>query len=123
MRRAVVLSKGEALLVSDLPGEIANLDSVPRNGSSTRVTSGQDGPPPDVAAVARQFFRWAKNEPGAGIIPVVQRELVAQALLETEGNQVRAAKLLGMTRPTLRNRIRKFNLRGNPIPAVCANGL
>jgi two-component system nitrogen regulation response regulator GlnG len=121
IRRALVLSKGEALLVNDLPGEITNLDSVPQNGPSTRMISEQDGTP-DVTAVARQFFHWAKNEPGTGILPAVQRELVAQALLETEGNQVHAAKLLGITRPTLRNRIRKFNLRGNPIPSVRAGG-
>jgi len=121
IRRALVLSKGEALLVSDLPRGFANLESVPQNGPATAMPSDQPGAP-DAAAVARKFFHWAKTEPGTGIIPAVQRELVAQALLETNGNQVHAAKLLGITRPTLRNRIRKFNLRGNPIPALHAVG-
>jgi two-component system nitrogen regulation response regulator GlnG len=121
IRRALVLSKGEVILVSDLPGEIADLDSVPQNCTPTRLTAERDRTP-DITTVARQFFRWAKSEAGAGIIAAVQRELVAQALLETEGNQVRAAKLLGMTRPTLRNRMRKFNLPGNSVPCVCAAG-
>ena len=45
------------------------------------------------------------------IIPEVERELVIQALKETEGNQVQAAKLLGMTRATLRKRVEKFGIQ------------
>ncbi len=33
------------------------------------------------------------------------------ALAETRGNQVQAAKLLGITRATLRKRIAKFNIK------------
>jgi DNA-binding protein Fis len=36
---------------------------------------------------------------------------VIQALLETGGNQVQAAKLLGVTRATLRKRIEKFGIK------------
>jgi DNA-binding protein Fis len=31
--------------------------------------------------------------------------------LETKGNQVRAAKLLGITRATLRKRVEKFHIK------------
>mgnify|MGYP003320889083 CR=1 FL=1 len=41
----------------------------------------------------------------------VERELIAHALRETNGNQVRAAKLLGITRATLRKRIEKFGIK------------
>jgi two-component system nitrogen regulation response regulator GlnG len=37
--------------------------------------------------------------------------LVVQALKETEGNQVRAAKLLGVTRATLRKRIARYEIQ------------
>ena len=43
--------------------------------------------------------------------PSVERELVIQALKETNGNQVQAAKLLGITRATLRKRIEKFEIQ------------
>jgi transcriptional regulator with GAF, ATPase, and Fis domain len=40
-----------------------------------------------------------------------ERELVLQALKETSGNQVQAAKLLGITRATLRKRVEKFKIQ------------
>lgn len=39
-----------------------------------------------------------------------ERELIVRALAETGGNQLKAAKLLGMTRATLRKRIEKFGI-------------
>jgi transcriptional regulator with PAS, ATPase and Fis domain len=41
-------------------------------------------------------------------LEVVERDLVRQALEATEGNQVRAARLLGISRDALRNRMKKF---------------
>jgi two-component system nitrogen regulation response regulator GlnG len=45
------------------------------------------------------------------VIPSVERELIIQALAETQGNQVQAAKLLGITRATLRKRVEKFQIK------------
>jgi two-component system nitrogen regulation response regulator GlnG len=45
------------------------------------------------------------------LIPTVERELVIQALKETNANQVQAAKILGITRATLRKRIEKFGIQ------------
>lgn len=44
----------------------------------------------------------------------VERDLVRQALEATEGNQVRAARLLGISRDALRNRMKKFGLLASP---------
>ena len=41
----------------------------------------------------------------------VERELIINALQETRGNQVHAARLLGITRATLRKRIEKFRIQ------------
>jgi two-component system nitrogen regulation response regulator GlnG len=49
-------------------------------------------------------------DPKLRLSPTVERELVIQALKETSGNQVQAAKLLGITRATLRKRIEKFEI-------------
>ncbi len=64
----------------------------------------------DVRIIAAQLFAWARRDPKLKVIPVVERELVIQALKEVNGNQVQAAKLLGVTRATLRKRIEKFQI-------------
>ena len=65
----------------------------------------------DDAAQARQLFQWARRDPKLKVIPAVERELVIQALKETNNNQVHAAKMLGITRATLRKRIEKFGIQ------------
>ncbi len=40
----------------------------------------------------------------------VERERIRQALLESGGNQRRAAEILGLSRRTLVNRLNEFNL-------------
>ena len=73
--------------------------------------SAGDAATTDAAALARQLFQWAKRDPKLKIIPAVERELVIQALKETNDNQVHAAKMLGITRATLRKRIEKFGIQ------------
>ena len=51
------------------------------------------------------LFQWARRDSKLKVIPAVERELIINALAETRGNQVQAAKLLGITRATLRKRI------------------
>ena len=65
----------------------------------------------DIGTVAATLFHWAKEQPDLAVLPAVERELIAHALRETNGNQVRAAKLLGITRATLRKRIEKFVIK------------
>lgn len=105
IRRAHVLAKGDAILLSDLPPEISGT-AVPPSSVGAVAAAGDDA-----AALARQLFQWARREPKLKIIPAVERELVIQALKETNDNQVAAAKLLGITRATLRKRIEKFGIQ------------
>jgi two-component system nitrogen regulation response regulator GlnG len=61
--------------------------------------------------MARALFQWARENPELRILPAVERELIIQALLETKGNHVQAARLLGVTRATLRKRVEKFRIK------------
>ena len=74
------------------------------------ATTGEGGVS-DVAALARQLYQLARRDPKLKILPLVERELVIQALKETSGNQVHASKLLGITRATLRKRVEKFGIQ------------
>lgn len=113
VRRALVVAKGDAILLSDLPQEIASQSSSQSTAApiSTAPTAAGDAGATDVVALARKLFQWARKDPKLKLIPTVERELVLQALKETSGNQVQAAKLLGITRATLRKRIEKFGIQ------------
>ncbi len=110
IRRAHVMAKSDAILLSDLPPEISGGSSTGATISSGTGVAGEAAGT-DAAALARQLFQWAKRDPKLKIIPAVERELVIQALKETNDNQVHAAKLLGITRATLRKRIDKFRIQ------------
>jgi two-component system nitrogen regulation response regulator GlnG len=108
IHRALVVAKGDAILLGDLPAEITGQSaagSLPVPGAVLG-----EGAVEDVVRLARQLFAWARRDPKLKVIPVVERELVIQALKEANGNQVHAAKLLGITRATLRKRIEKFQI-------------
>ena len=137
LRRAVVVSKGPALLEGDLPGELlqptpalrpiagpAGTAPAPIAPSVPPGDAVADSTPPateavstdpaltgDIRPLALQLFRWARLQRGIKVLPAVERELVIEALKETQGNQVQAAKLLGITRATLRKRVDKFGIR------------
>jgi two-component system nitrogen regulation response regulator GlnG len=110
IRRAHVMAKSDAILLSDLPPEISG-GSATGGGVSLGTGIAGEAAGTDAAALARQLFQWAKRDPKLKIIPAVERELVIQALKETNDNQVHAAKLLGITRATLRKRIDKFRIQ------------
>ena len=114
VRRALVVAKGDAILLSDLPTEIAGqsaTQTATSQVSSAPSAVGGDAGATDVASLTRKLFQWARKDPKLKLIPAVERELVLQALKETSGNQVQAAKLLGITRATLRKRIEKFGIQ------------
>jgi two-component system nitrogen regulation response regulator GlnG len=109
IRRVHVMAKSDAILSSDLPPEISGQSAGGASISTTGVAG--EAASTDAAALARQLFQWAKRDPKLKVIPAVERELVIQALKETNDNQVHAAKLLGITRATLRKRIDKFGIQ------------
>src|ERR1051325_7331516 len=107
IRRAHVIAKSEAILPGDLPAEItgqgpANI-SVAATADKAATT--------DAANLARQLFQIAKRDPKLKVISAVERELAIQSLKETDDNQVQGAKLLGITRATLRKRIEKCGIQ------------
>ena len=122
IQRALVVAKGEVIVLTDLPTEV--LTNRPALGagfppaqesaggvpSTTPSAAASDIASADLPALARSLFQWARKESHLKILPAVERELIIEALKETRGNQVQAAKLLGITRATLRKRVEKFKI-------------
>jgi nitrogen regulation protein NR(I) len=101
IERAAVVARGDSILPKDLPVEVRE----PR-----AVTIPPDDLAAAIDAAVRPLYALAKKDPKVKIMAVVERELITRALVETSGNQVQAAKLLGITRATLRKRIEKFKI-------------
>ncbi len=116
IQRALVVAKGEVIVLTDLPAElVANRPVVPAGGpplseAPTALPAPASGSF-DLPALVRSLFQWARKETQVKVIPAVERELIIEALKETQGNQVQAARLLGITRSTLRKRVEKFKIK------------
>ena len=110
IRRALVMAKGNAILVTDLTPEIIGGGAVPIGASHGPAAGATVGNAGEICSLATQIFKLARKEPRLKVIPAVERVLVMEALRETGNNQVQAAKLLGITRATLRKRIAKFGI-------------
>ncbi len=114
IEHACVVAKGDALLPRDLPAAVRAPALRPPTPSALPAAPGSaPGPSPDedLGALLDRLFAWARQHPELKVMDAVERELVLRALRETRGNQVRAARLLGMTRATLRKRIERFQIR------------
>jgi len=112
IRRALVVAKGDTILLTELPPEITGAaENIPAHLASPAASGGIDtAATGELGALARQIFKLARKDPKLKVIPAVERVLVTEALRETSDNQVQAAKLLGITRATLRKRIEKFRI-------------
>jgi nitrogen regulation protein NR(I) len=112
VHRALVVSKGDAILSGDLPAEVTRSPRSEGQPSSAGAGLAQStgAAPDDMNTIAQALFRLARRDPKLKVIPFLEREMVIHALKETNGNQVQAAKLLGITRATLRKRVEKFGI-------------
>ncbi|HSO06864.1 MAG TPA: helix-turn-helix domain-containing protein [Pelomicrobium sp.] len=68
-----------------------------------------------VRRAIERYFRDLDGEKACGIydmvIASVERPLIESVLRHSEGNQTRAAELLGMNRNTLRKKIRAYRIK------------
>ncbi len=104
IQRACVLATSELLLPKDIPLGIAQALE-----TAVPVTSEAGGPVTTEAAI-EVLLQAAQSDPDVQLLPWLEREFTIYAMKATKANQVRAAKLLGITRATLRKRIERFGI-------------
>jgi two-component system response regulator AtoC len=105
LERAMILEEGNLLKPDDLPFPIANGRSgavVVENHRSTAA----DGPPAD----GKRHLPPLSIPEGGTSLEDVEHALVELALQQTHGNQIKAAKLLNISRDALRYKMKKFGL-------------
>jgi DNA-binding NtrC family response regulator len=108
IQRACVLATSDVLLPKDIPLGIAghtdhlNGDHIP--------PSGEGGSKPSLDVAVEALLDAAASDPSIQLLPWLEREFTVSAMKRTKGNQVKAAKLLGVTRATLRKRIERYGI-------------
>jgi nitrogen regulation protein NR(I) len=119
MQRAMVLANGDTVSVKDLPAEITETHPTPVAASTpdhvqsqpvpaTKISSPSSTTLPSVEDAYQTLFEAARKTATLKLLPMAEKEFILRALDLTQGNQVQASKLLGITRATLRKRVDKF---------------
>ena len=98
IQRAAVLATSDVLLPKDIP-----LGKVPTTAPVEPAAA--VAAPANLDEAARLLFEAASAQPGLELLPWLEQEFTRRAMESTGHNQVRAAKLLGITRATLRKRL------------------
>jgi two-component system nitrogen regulation response regulator GlnG len=130
IQRAMVLASGNTITLANLPEEIVRGTRNPApavaEAAQPVFPAAVPAPAPDAPAAAAStpeagkttlnsaietLFHFARQDKEFKLLPAAERELIVRALAETGGNQVKAAKLLGVTRATLRKRVDKFGIQ------------
>jgi two-component system nitrogen regulation response regulator GlnG len=127
IQRAMVLASGNTITLANLPEEISRDYRPAAPGSDgparpvfsaavpaapeTAPAPGTDSGKTALAHAIETLFHFARSDKQFKLLPAAERELIVRALAETSGNQVQAAKLLGVTRATLRKRVDKFGIQ------------
>jgi len=106
LRRAVLVCKGGVLLAEHVgfQSEQETPDQPGTHDELIRVLKQR------VADLVGEILRLADQRDHANVIDLVEEALIARALQECQYNQVRAARMLGISRNTLRHRIKKYDL-------------
>jgi DNA-binding NtrC family response regulator len=105
LRRAVLVCKGDVLLPEHL-----HFESDPDRAAAATRDDLLRNLQQRVEQLVPELLRLADQQAHANVIDLVEEALIAGALKQCGQNQVRAARLLGISRNTLRHRIKKYNL-------------
>lgn len=115
IQRAVVMATTGVLLPKDIPLGTATSGGA-ESGLEKPAPAGQLGLPGSkedhltVEQAMQRLLEEAEGNPDLALLPWLEREFTAYAMNATGGNQVRAARMLGVTRATLRKRLERFGI-------------
>jgi transcriptional regulator with GAF, ATPase, and Fis domain len=104
LHRAMIFTRGYPIQPDDIHRALERSTGKP----TVESAHGLDG----LRETVRDYLkRRSGTSTHTQFLETVDKLLVAEALRLTQGNQTRAAKLLGLTRPTLQAKMQKYGLR------------
>jgi len=106
IRQAIIQTPGPVITTEFLPKD--SCDDMLENDDSCVSLSGDNGG--EFAKFVDRLFQQESEDMYAQTVEYVERYLLTRVLQETGGNQSQAAKMLGITRGSLRNKIRSLGL-------------
>lgn len=134
--RSAVMAQGETILIKDLPQEVVvAVGGAPATSAAAKAVEAAAAELPPVAELPTAVestttpeepeqllggqledpfdvvYKKVRKEEGSNVLEHVERGIIACALAEAGGKQVKAAEILGITRATLRKRIDQYGLR------------
>jgi len=105
INRSLILCKGEVMTAEDIIFDVEGEATSFANEEELENTLAKM-----LAPLFTDILRLWGRDLHSNLLEKIEKLLVQKALAETKGNQVQAAKLLGISRNTLRNRIEKYRL-------------
>ena len=106
LRRAVLMCKGDVLLAEHVRFETEQ-DALLQPARPDDLASGLKQ---RLGELVTELLRTSGQRAHANMIDLVEEALIAQALEQCAYNQVHAARILGISRNTLRHRMKKYGL-------------
>jgi len=104
IQRALILSKGKVITDANIVFDT----------ESSFISSDIEEVELQLERQLEALFKHIAENSGQNIYPnifdIIEKFLIKRAMQETDNNQVQAAKLLGISRNTLRHRIRKYEI-------------
>jgi two-component system, NtrC family, response regulator AtoC len=104
LRRAVLLSQGDVILEEHL--KLEPTGRISRAGGQAQLMAHIER---KLDELLPDIMRFSGEKTHANVIDLVEKALIAKVLRQCGYNQVKAARMLGISRNTLRHRMKKFH--------------
>ncbi|MDR1497555.1 MAG: sigma-54 dependent transcriptional regulator [Puniceicoccales bacterium] len=138
--RAGILARGETVMLRDFPPEILKYASL-KNSQPLAVSTDTPPPPPppppkneppapappasppvpvtDEKLLFDQLYLLLRKKTPDGLLPKIENQLVVRAMRETNSNIMESAKILGISRATIKKRMPPIKSTPGRKPKVC----